>query len=274
MLATLAGALAAPKIQVTGHRGARTVLPENTLAGFDYALKAGADVVELDVAVTKDGVAVVSHDALINNKICRGPEGERAIRKLTLAEVKQWDCGAIQNADFPRQKTMPGQKIPTLDEALALVRKHRNGWVNIEIKLDANKPELSVAPDEFARLVVESIRRNKMEKRVIVQSFNFAPVRETKRLAPELMRSALYAGLPKDFVKIAAEAGSTEIVAPHFSLVTADQVAAAHAAGLKVIPWTANTVEQWDKLIEAGVDGIITDDPAALISHLKSKGLR
>src|SRR6266849_1043830 len=88
---------AAPKIQVHGHRGARAVRPENTLPAFEYAIGIGVDVLELDMAVTKDNHLVVSHDPVINAEICSGPEPPRPIRTLTLAELRQWDCGGKRN---------------------------------------------------------------------------------------------------------------------------------------------------------------------------------
>ena len=94
-----------------------------------------------------------------------------------------------------------------------------------------------------------------------------------KKLAPEIVLSALYEGQPKDFTAIAREAGGAQIVSPQFTLVTPEQVRAAHAAGLQVAPWTPDTPEDWDKLIAAGVDAIITDDPAALLEHLKARSL-
>ena len=88
-----------------------------------------------------------------------------------------------------------------------------------------------------------------------------------KKVAPKIALSALYSGDPKDFTAIGQEAGAG-IVSPEFHLVTPQQVKAAHAAGLQVVPWTADTAEDWDRLIAAGVDAIITDDPASLLQHL------
>ncbi|MGC4055799.1 MAG: glycerophosphodiester phosphodiesterase family protein [Paludibaculum sp.] len=113
----LAGA--APKILVHGHRGARAERPENTLAAFEYAIKAGADFLELDLAVTKDGVLVVSHDPQLNPRICKAPEGETAIHKLTLAQVRQWDCGTLEKHRVPQPAACARSKIPTFDEVLA-----------------------------------------------------------------------------------------------------------------------------------------------------------
>ena len=264
---------AAPKITVQGHRGARAVRPENTLTAFEYAISIGVDVLELDLGVTKDNVVVVSHDQLINRGICKGPEGESAIRKLTLAQVRRFDCGSTRNPEFPRQQLAPGSKIPTLDEVLALAPRGAFLY-NIETKSDENRPELSPPPDEFARLVVEAVRRRKLERRVIIQSFDWRTLKAVKKIAPEIRLSALFASFPRSFVEIAKEAGGVHIVSPHYLLVTEGKVREAHDAGLEVVPWTPNSPGQWDRLIEDRVDSVITDDPAALIGHLKKKGLR
>lgn len=273
MTGMLLTATAAPRILVHGHRGARAVLPENTLPAFEYAVREGVDVLELDVWVTADDVLVVHHDPLINTTICQGPEGERTIRKLTLEQVRRWDCGAMKNAGFPRQETRPGARIPTLDEVLALAPRG-SFWFNIEMKSQPAKPELQPPAEEYARLTAAAIRKHKLEKRVIVQSFDFALLRALRAVAPELKRAALYAGLPREFPDLAREAGDAPIVSPHFSLATPERVKRAHEARLQVVPWTANTPELWDKLIEAGVDAVITDDPKGLIDHLRAKGLR
>lgn len=264
---------AAPRILVEGHRGARAVLPENSLPAFEHAIRVGADVLELDVWVTADDVLVVHHDPLINTAICEGPGGERTIRKLTLEQVRQWDCGAKKNPEFARQEPRPGTRIPTLEEVLSLAPKG-SFLFNIEMKSQPARQDLQPPPEEYARLVAEMIRKHRLEQRVIVQSFDFALLRALRAVAPELRRAALYAGLPRDFTELGRDAGDAPVVSPHYSLVTAERVKQAHQAGLEVVPWTANTPELWDKLIEAGVDGIITDDPKGLIDHLRARGLR
>lgn len=261
------------KILVHGHRGARTVLPENTLAGFEYAIKAGADYIELDVSVTKDDVVVVNHDLTMNRSICKGPEGETAIRKLTLKQIREWDCGSLQNKDFPRQKPVPGEKAPTLEEVLKLAGKGKFQF-NIELKMDAKRPELTPERTEFARMVVGLVKKHKLEKRVLLQSFDLPLMAELKKLVPDWTLAALWAGIPREYAEISAEAGGMTMVNPHYLLVTKERVEKAHAAGLQVAAWTANSADVWDKLIDAGVDGIITDDPAGLIEYLRGKGLR
>ena len=273
MAATLLpGGPAAPRILVHGHRGARAVRPENTLPAFEYAIQAGADVLELDLAVTKDNVLVASHDPVLNKAICTGGTGNRVIRQMTLAELRKWDCGALRNPDYPRQQPVPGTRVPTLDEVLALAPRGSFHF-NIETKIFLKQPEYTPSPDEFARLLVEAIRRHKLESRVIIQSFDFRTLRAARKIAPEIPRAALYMGLPRDLIAMTREAEAT-ILSPHFLLISKKLVDDAHAAGFSLVPWTANEPAQWDKLIAAGVDAIISDDPAALIDHLKKRGLR
>ena len=261
-----------PRILVHGHRGARAMRPENTIPAFDYAITVGVDVLEMDMAVTKDNVIVISHDPSLRPPVCTGPQPAATIHELTLAQVREWDCGTVQNPLFQKQTPVPGTRMPTLDDVFQLATRGNFDY-NIETKIFPDKPELTPPPEEFSRMVLEKIRKYKLEKRVILQSFDFRTLVAMRKIAPELRLAALWSSGPRDFVSIAREAGAG-IVSPQFGLVTPEQVRAAHQAGLEVVPWTANSPGDWDRLIAAGVDAIITDDPAALIAHLKARGLR
>lgn len=241
--------------------------PEKTLAAFEYAAEAGADAIEMDVAVTQDDVPVISHDPVLASPLCRGPEEQAIIRQLTLEQVRQWDCGSWRNPLFPKQTPAPGARMPTLKEVF---NRFEEGTLefNLEIKSFPAQPQLTPSPEEFSRLVLEEIREHRLEWRVIVQSFDFRILVAMKKLAPEIRLSALWENGPRDFVSIAREAGGTPMISPRHDLVTRDHVAAAHEAGIQVMAWTANTPEEWRRLAVAGVDGIITDDPAGLIAWL------
>ncbi len=265
--AMLAAAPPGRRILVHGHRGARAMRPENTLPAFEYAIAAGVDALEMDLQVTRDDVLVVSHDPTMNPDFCEGPSGTRVIREMTLAELRRWDCGARQNPRFPKQIAVPGTRVPTLDEALALASKGRFDF-NIETKMDG--PRYTPTPERFAELLLAAIHKHRLESRVIVQSFDFRTLRAMHKLAPQIRLSALDETGGRGFVEIARDAGST-IVSPHFRFVTPEQVKAAHAAGIQVVPWTAKTPAEWGQLITAGADAIITDDPAALIAYLKRR---
>jgi glycerophosphoryl diester phosphodiesterase len=246
--------------------------PENTLPGFEYAISVGADALELDVAVTRDDVVVVSHDPKLNRAVCRSSDPPRAIRELTLADIERWDCGGVRNPRFPKQILVPGARVPTLDQVLAL--SDRGPFLfNIEVKSFPDRPALAPPPERFAELVYQAVRRHNLQNRVIVQSFDFRILHAMGRMAPEIRLGALYVGRPKRLAAIAHRAGAG-IVAPYHALASARQVHSAHDADLEVVAWTANRPRDWRRLIAAQVDAIVTDNPAALLAYLREIGLR
>jgi glycerophosphoryl diester phosphodiesterase len=263
----------AASFEVHGHRGAMAVRPENTLPSFQEAIRAGADFIELDVYATRDDVLVVAHDPEINMAICQGAGGKRPIRQMTLAEVRQYDCGLANTKLFPRQVAVPGTRIPTLDEVLDLGKTSSKIRFNVEIKSSEKMQDMVVAPDEISRRVMEALRKHKLESRAMVQSFDFRVVKAMRKVAPNITVAALYGPGERDFVDIAKET-DVKLVTPNYRLVTPEKVKAAHHAGVRIIPWTVDTPEDWDRMIAAGVDGIITNDPEGLVKHLKTKGLR
>ncbi len=267
-----AGATSAPRFVVHGHRGAMALRPENTIPSFEEAIRGGADYIEVDVAVTRDNVLVISHDPVVNMEICSGPGGKTPVHELTLQQFRQYDCGGVKAKMFPRQTPLPGTRMPTLDEVLELA-KSSDVKVNIEVKSSPKWVNYTPPPDEFSRMVVDAVRKHKLEKRVLVQSFDFRIVKAVRAIAPELEVAALYGPGDRTFVDVARETG-VKIVTPMYTLVTAEKLKAAHDAGIKVIPWTVDKQEDWDRLIDLGVDGIITNDPGALVAHLKARGLR
>jgi glycerophosphoryl diester phosphodiesterase len=224
---------------VHGHRGARARFPENTIPGFEYAIAQGVDAIEMDLAVTRDDVIVISHDPVLASGA--------AIRQLRFEEAHAL--------------------LPSLDDVFQLSSRSEFDF-NLEIKSFPEHPEYSPAPGEFSRMVLEKIRAYRLEKRAIVQSFDFRTLTAMRELAPEIRLGALMENDSRDFPAASAAAANAEIVAPHFPLVTTQKVAEAHRAGLQVIVWTVNEPLDWNALIDAGVDGIITDDPAALIAYL------
>jgi len=275
---------AAPKAPlVQGHRGSRGTMPEDTLPAFKAALEAGVDVLEMDMAVTKDDVVVISHEPNITPERCLGPGGAKLekplpIRSLTLEEVKKYDCGAQANPKFPKQTAVPGTPIPTLEEVFALVRASKlpaaaKVEFNIETKIFPYDPDLSPSPSKFAMLAVTEVKRNGMGPRTIIQSFDVRTLKEVKAIAPEIRTAQLTYEELLDIVP-ALKAAATDIWSPNYKWITAEAVKEAQAAGIQVIPWTLNLPREWDLAIAAGVDAIITDYPADLIAHLKAKKLR
>jgi len=267
----------AKNIDVQGHRGARAVLPENSIPAFEYALDIGVDTLEFDMGVTRDGVVVVIHDQQINPVICQRKDGSEVapgllVHQLTLKEIKEFDCGARLNPRFKNQRLIPGTEIPTLADVFDLVRDSdlaaaKTVLFNIETKSDPRKPEAQPTPSEFVEAVVKVVREYGFEKRTTLQSFDHRTLRAAKEIAPELRLAALFKEKPENWVA-AADAAEADIVSPHFKLINAKQVKEMQDAGLAVIPWTANSKRQWEQLVKMGVDGIISDDPEPLLEFL------
>jgi glycerophosphoryl diester phosphodiesterase len=254
------------RVEVHGHRGARAIYPENTLPAFEYAIQCGVDVLELDLAVTRDDVLVVSHDPAMNPVFCQGPAGPVLIRDLTLGQLQKWDCGARRNPAFPRQEAVPGTRVPTFEQVLALAGRG-NFEFNVETKIFVDRPEVTPGPEKFVKLIYEAVMEHGLVERLILQSFDFRTLVAMGQVDTTVRRSALFDAGSTDVVTRASAIGA-QIVSPHLSLAKREMVQQAHDEGMDVVPWTANTERQWDALMEVGVDGIITDDPAALIAYL------
>jgi glycerophosphoryl diester phosphodiesterase len=270
------------RIEVHGHRGSRGTAPENTIAAFKQALKAGVDYLELDMDMTADGFIVISHDKFINKEICLDSSGKKIekdipIISLTLKELKQYDCGSLKNPKFERQIPSPGEKIPTLNEVFELVLNStetaaKNVKFNMETKITPGEPNLSPSPSDFAKAVIAIVKNYNMADRVIIQSFDWRTLSEIKKIEPKIKISQLTeANYIDPEVMTFSKA---EIISPSYKWITPEYIKILHKAGKKVVPWTINEPKYWELAIKEGVDGIITDYPADLISWLKEKGLR
>lgn len=264
---------------VHGHRGCRARRPENTLPAFLEALRVGADVLELDLNVTKDGTLVVAHDPEVNPELCLGMDGKPApkvpIRSLAIEEVRRLDCGSLKNPRFPLQRPAPGARMPTLDDVFALVAGSTlpaAGTIqfNIETKIEPGRPELSPSPEEFAKLVVDAVRARKLVDRVIVQSFDDRTLKAVKKLEPKLRLSLLTSDNHLDYVAAARSAGAS-ILSPDAGWITKEDVDALHKAKIQVAPWTVDDEKGWDRMLALGVDAVISDDPEALRAYLRER---
>jgi glycerophosphoryl diester phosphodiesterase len=293
---------------IEAHRGGRALRPENTLVSFANALSMGVDTLELDIGVTQDGALVVSHERGLNPDLARdaagnyvAPSGIPFIR-LPLAEVKKYDVGQLRPgsayaAQFPDQLAVPGTPIPTLSEVFALVRKSGNDKVrlNIETKIDPNHPDESPDPQRFVSLLLDLLRKEKFEDRIMVQSFDWRTLLLVQQRAPGIPtvyltlqkgRSATVsldkasewtAGFnPADhggsLPRTIRDAGGA-IWSPYFGDVTPALVTESHGLGLKVVVWTVNREDDIAGLIDLGVDGIISDRPDLLREVAGKKGI-
>ena len=310
-LALLALAAAGPAhaFDLQGHRGARGLRPENTLAAFSFALAIGVTTLETDLAVTKDDVLVISHDRYLNPDVVRGPDGRwlaakgPPIHALTLAELERYDIGRLNPASryaqqFPEQRAEDGQRFPTLAEVFALVKgRSRPARLNIETKISPLDPESTLDAATFARLTVEAIRAAKLESEVTIQSFDWRTLLESRKLAPGIDTVCLTIETPSDDtvrrgdakpspwlggLDLAAYGGSVPRLAkaagcaawsPLWRNVSPAEVDDAHKLGLRVIPWTVNDPADMAKLIDMNVDGLITDYPDRARKVMAAKGL-
>lgn len=294
-------ASAALAIDLQGHRGARGLAPENTLAGFRVALAVGVSTLETDLALTRDGVLVLSHEPRLYAALTRGSDGRwlaedgATIFSLNASELAQYDIGRLNPAQkyaapWTEQKGVDGERIPTLQQLFELARDARSPGgrpvrFNIETKITPTSGTSTPDPARYARAVVDAVRAAKMSERVTVQSFDWRTLREVKKLAPELSTTCLtiesssmnnvtpdasgaspwHAGIkPADYgssLPRMVQAAGCSTWAPFWRNVTPENIAEAHALKLKVIPWTVNDPAEIERLAALGVDGIITDYP-------------
>lgn len=276
-----------PAFDLQGHRGARGVAPENTLAGFAAALALGVDTLELDVGVTRDGVVVICHDRRLNPDVTRGPDGRwieapgPLLRGLTYAELRGYDVGRLRPgsdyaARFPEQQPADGERIPRLAELFALVRKAGNTHVrfNIETKLSPSAPDETLAPEPFARALLAEIRAAGLQARASVQSFDWRTLRVVEREAPEIPTVYLTGRRRGEASQPAAvKAAGGRRWSPNHEELDSAALVQARKLGLTVVPWTVNEPGHIERLLDLGVDGIITDYPGRVRAALQRRGL-
>jgi glycerophosphoryl diester phosphodiesterase len=279
-----------------GHRGARGLAPENTLPAFARALSLGVTTLELDTAITEDRVVVISHNPSLNPDITRDKDGKwlpktgPAIHSLTFAELQQYDVGRLKpNTDyaklFPEQRAVDGTRIPKLAGLFALVKKSGNEQVrfNIETKISPLHPNETLDPESFAKTLVELIQKEGMGARVSIQSFDWRTLQVVQKIAPEI--PTVYLSVQRSFDSIAAnkpegspwtagfqhkdygsvprmvKAAGGRIWSPYFADITRAKLKEAHDLGITVVVWTVNEPRQIKKMLDLGVDGLISDRP-------------
>lgn len=270
-------AVGASALEIQGHRGARWSRPENTLPAFQFAIDAGVDTLELDTVITRDNEVVVAHDLKLNPELCWTEKGEPlkedvAIRSQTFNQLQKYDCASHKNPEFPGQVPQKNVRIPRLSDVLALVKAtQREVRLNIETKIDPSTPDLTPSPEEFVRLVDAVIKKSGLEKRVVIQSFDPRTLQAATKLKLPYELSLLLESRPKPALEEAAKMFSAKIISPDYHWITAQDVRRLHAAGVKIIPWTVNDKADWQKMMDLGVDGIITDNPKGLIEYIKSQ---
>tara|TARA_R110002124_G_scaffold150336_2_gene316755 strand:- start:215 stop:1171 length:957 start_codon:yes stop_codon:yes gene_type:complete len=317
-----------PKPQQIAHRGGAGLWPENTLEAFTHAMDIGADGIEIDVHLTRDGVAVVHHDESLKPAIARGPDGQwltrptPLIKSLTYAELRHYDIGRLRpgagySARYPEQTPIDGASVPRLEDVYHVVSSHAKKPFHIYVELKTSLLDLSQSADPvaLAEEVVRLTRQMGQERRVTFVSFDWRALAHAKKIAPEIKNAFttnLFVALDpehpsalndkpgsEDAAIRAASANGAPWAAgfdwrnqtgPDFATkmlkamggapadgwfawhgdVTAETVKLARERQMSVSCWTVDEPDEMRRLIDLGVDAILTDRPDRLKTTLET----
>ncbi|WP_345954080.1 glycerophosphodiester phosphodiesterase family protein [Mucilaginibacter sp. PAMB04168] len=269
-----------PVFDTEAHRGGRGLQPENTIPAMLNAVALGVTTLEMDAHITADGKVVLSHDDAFNplfaltedgKEITKADAHKYALYRMKYADIARFDVGSKPYDKFPQQQKLKAH-IPLLadviDSVQAKIKKAGKPQVfyNIETK---SKPEgdgiYNPDPEKFVQLLMEVIEKKKITPYIVIQSFDKRTIQVLHQKYPQVKTSFLVEN------KNTLESNLTDIgftpyiYSPNYKLVTADMVKTCHQKGIKVIPWTVNTLEEIAALKALGVDGIISDYPNLLV---------
>jgi glycerophosphoryl diester phosphodiesterase len=276
-----------------GHRGARGLLPENTLPAYEQAVRIGVTTLELDVGVSSDGVVVISHDRSLNPEITRDASGQWLpvpvlVNSLSFKQLQSYDVGRINPASeyakrFATQVPRDGTRMPSLAELFERLQA-TSVQFNIETKISPEKPGETVSPEVFVDKLLAVVQAHGMAQRVIIQSFDWRTLAVVQQRAPGIRTAYLTAQQPwtdnikpksadsprwtgavryeehSDVPSMVKAAGGG-IWSPYFADITSALVQKAQSLGLKVVPWTVNAEKDLQTVIDLKVDGLISDYP-------------
>ena len=262
-------------VEIHGHRGTRGYLPENTIPSFIKAIDLGSTAIELDIVISKDGLVVVSHEPYMSANICldslgqplKNPLQNHNIYEMTYAQVACYDCGSIKHNRFPEQQNIKVSK-PLLSEVIDVIEDYVNKKgiapvvYNVEVKSDSkgdntHHPE----PAKYVEILVKLLRSKNINDRLIVQSFDERILKELHMQAPEVIISFLVANLNSFSVNIESLGFQPSYYTPHYKLLNKKKVREVHDANIKVGVWTVNKPKDIKRMINIGVDAIISDYP-------------
>ena len=266
------------KIDIQGHRGCRGLFPENSLPAFIKAIELGVDTLELDVAISKDNIVVVTHEPYMNPDICLDANGNNILEEeaktynvygMTFEEIKLFDCGSKLYPRFPKQQKLKTYK-PSLDEVLKAA-KTLNPAIkfNIEIKSEEAYDEIfTPKPNDFVAFVLKVLDENNALNETNLQSFDLRILEEIKIQLPKIMVALLVEEDEVIMEKLHKLSYAPEIISPYYKLLDKEIVRNLQTENFKVIPWTVNSEREMQAMISYKVDGIITDYPDVLIGIL------
>ncbi len=270
------------RYELQGHRGCRGLMPENTIPAFLKALELGVNTLEMDVVISQDGQVVVSHEPYFNAEFSSKPDGTPVTKaeqkslvlyKMPYAEIKRYDVGSNGNPRFPEQQKLKVYK-PLLSDVIAAAEAYRQEKnlpdfaYNIELKSEESEYEQSQPrPAAFCELVNAVLMQAKLSaNRITIQSFDFAMLQEWNRQmqakkALPVQLSALVENIRGVDHNLKILGFKPAIYSPSFTLLGRDSVDKLHQLGIRVVPWTVNNVVDMRRMLDLGVDGLITDYP-------------
>ena len=272
-------------IDIQGHRGARGLMPENTIPAFIKALELGVTTLELDVVISQDSQVVVSHEPFLSHTICTDPDGETIsaaeekrynLYQMNYDEIRRADCGSQGNPRFPEQQRISVSKpllVNVIDSVEQYLRENNRPPVQYNIETKSSPDGDGVfhpAPTKFVSLLLDVIRKKDIADRTVIQSFDVRTLQEAQQMAPEI-RQALLVENHRGVQQNIAELGYTPtIYSPYYKLVDKELRAYTRGNGMLLIPWTVNKPKAVRKMLRIGVDGIISDYPNRVVEIVGS----
>ncbi|MBX3040183.1 MAG: hypothetical protein KF789_05670 [Bdellovibrionaceae bacterium] len=250
------------RLEIHAHRGSND-RPENMISAFERGVDRGADFIELDLQISKDNQVIVAHDAFLRSD-CLDSRGKSLssqvfFRNLSVTEIKTFDCGSASKIG----RLSPGEKVPTLAEVFRALKDRvtlqgKPVGLNIELKYNPSQPQFYPDRQTYAALVLKVVRESGWDpSRLLLQSFDVGILETLRAQGAEYRLSPLLSEVKDGIAK--AKGLRTDTVTPHYGQVTPEMIENFHRAGLRVIPWTVNEVDDAKRMIDLGVDGVITD---------------
>ena len=282
-------------IKIYGHRGARGVLPENTLESFEYLFENNIRAYETDILITKDLIPVITHDFKLDPSYTKDNNGDWIedenikIIDLTYEEILKYDVGTLNKLSrygrkFINQKSLDNQKIPKLSDLLKLSSDNEfdDLLINLEIKSTPIEEGLTPSPEEMVKIVIDEVGRSNLSDKIIYSSFDWRVLREIKERDSKIPRAHLTSGAKGkiydkspwlDFTPLHSEVDLPKLIKalggsawhPNYKDVNKDVIEISRNEGLPVNVWTVNREQDMLRMIEYGVDGIMTDYPLKLM---------
>lgn len=256
-----------PNMLVLAHKGGASLEPENSLKAFRVATAAvGADAIELDIHPTSDHLLIVNHDFTLNPSICLDPKGKSIkspprVSEMTFAEIREYDCGSLMGLP---SKT-PLASLDEVFEAVEKLKTPSGALPNYVVHIKWNPTTIDA--NDYIQIIMQTINKYNVIQRVSLLNDTVEILTAAQNLEPDIRLYYLVNQVAPNDIQIAKQLHVAALV-PLGNSLTQPVVNTLHQANIKVIPWTVNDPTGWQSLMQMGVDGILTDDPASLKGYI------